>query len=271
MMAWIKLSRRLLGDVVWRMTDGQRVVFVTMLLSADWQPQLWRCVKCNDTHELPAGSFCESLTTLATLARVNRSTANRAIQRLIQQNVIFAKSRNRCHAVYVFRNWAKYQEVETATETPPKHRRNSTRTPNREEKEEGKKKERTVPAGGDTKARTATPASEAATALASKWMDRLDTNDQSSADRRKRLPAWATTLDKCHGRGHSWPDLAALIDWIAADDFWSDNCQSALKLLRKDKDKELYLDVLMKRSTKKPKLRSKGLITDPNDPAWDEV
>lgn len=145
---WIKIHRALLKGTTWqRLTGEQAKAMIGLLLQVNFEPARWTCPKCGDVLDVPAGGTCKTIRTLAEDASVSRGTMERTMNHLGRAHAAHSTHTRRCHRIYVFKNWDKYQAPGTAVGQPWDNR--GTTVGHIKEREEGK--ERKEPTSGRAK------------------------------------------------------------------------------------------------------------------------
>lgn len=104
---WIKLHRCLLDKAVWQcLTEGQRVVMITILLLADREERHWMWQ--GNKYDLKPGQFVTSLESLSRKARVSVQTVRGALKNLKKLGFATYETTNRNTLITVL-NWDIYQ------------------------------------------------------------------------------------------------------------------------------------------------------------------
>lgn len=234
---YLKLWRTLPDSPVWSLTTAQRIVFVTILLEANWKPGIFRAD--GKTTRVRRGEFITSLNRLAGKAGVSKSCVVRALKSLSDLGTIETTPARKWTAICVV-NYERYQRNEqegdtnsiptaipVATPLPSTYEGTSS-SPNRRRK----KKE------GTTKGRSLEPPPEAielATSLFESIRARQpDNKSVQSCNRDKTIALWANAFRLAHNQdGRSWEDLKEVLAWSQRDPFWQANILSAAKLREK--------------------------------------
>ena len=128
---WIKLHRCLLDKAVWQcLTEGQRVVMITILLLADREERHWMWK--GKKYDLQPGQFITSLGSLSKKARVSVQTVRSALEKLEVLEFITRETTNRSTLITVL-NWDVYQRNDTEVNTPAnKQATNKQQTSNKQ-------------------------------------------------------------------------------------------------------------------------------------------
>ena len=107
---WIKLHRCLLDKAVWQcLTEGQRVVMITILLLAGHEERHW--MWNGEKYDLQPGQFITSRGNLAKKAGVSIQTVRGALENLEKLEFITKETTKRNTLITVL-NWGVYQDRE---------------------------------------------------------------------------------------------------------------------------------------------------------------
>ncbi len=254
MNGWIKIHREMLQSATWlALTARQKVIMIYLLFEAGWKEKKRYCSRCCKKITVPVGGIFKSLTELSEKYEEPRSSIYATILKLekldFTERVI-----NDCHVIYVIKNYHKYQYDINVTggETERKRNENGTQTERSLYLKKLRSKEDLIKLDVE-KFHEEIP-------IAEYWMDKLPYfNTKSSRD--ATLPKWLDALEKLHRiDGHNYRDIRDLIELIVDDtgsqgswNGWAKNCQSPMKLRKKNKDGIPYFDYIKsKLNTPKP-------------------
>lgn len=106
---WIRLYRELLDKAVWQLNDAQRIVFITILLSANHSERQWLW-KGKQFSVMP-GQFVTSLPNLAAKARTSEQSVRTALNNLKNLGFLTWESTATGRLITIT-NWGLYQSKE---------------------------------------------------------------------------------------------------------------------------------------------------------------
>lgn len=250
---WIKLWRSLLKDALWMaMTDSQRVALVGLLLSVNWEEKDHICPRCWKKITVGPGMTTKSIRDLSRGIGVSRKVMHGVLQKLDAIGFLRrekSENRGQCHCLYIINNWEKYQGENEGWD-----RRGDSEGDNLGDNlgdSEGdryyikkvknislcSKSEDSEPSDPPKKPKTVAPlpteAHEMADLLRECIVEEKPDHKLAKVDWLKspQRDKWAKDFDLMNRRdGRSWEDIAEIIRWVAQDDFWGPNVQSAGKL-----------------------------------------
>ena len=103
---WVAVHRALLNSAVWRLPDGQRIVYVTLLLLVNHAATTWtwRGQKCS----AQPGQLVTSSEKLAAAAGVTRQTVRTALKNLTQMGALTNES-TKSGMLITLTNWGLHQ------------------------------------------------------------------------------------------------------------------------------------------------------------------
>jgi len=132
---WIKLHRSILEDPVWTTANPeQKVVLMTVLLSASHEPRQWAWE--GKKFEVQPGQFVTSLSNLATKAGVSIQSVRSAIARFEKLDILTNESTKTGRLISI-KKWRTYQDT---ADTPNKEAsKDPTKTQQLSRMKEGKK------------------------------------------------------------------------------------------------------------------------------------
>ena len=110
MNGWVRLHRQLLDSPTWKLPDGHRVVWITILLLANHKTNQWWNGSALET--IVPGTFITSQQHLAEAAGVTRRVVQKAIKNLNALDSIRFKTRFKKYSLIEVVNWPSYQHEE---------------------------------------------------------------------------------------------------------------------------------------------------------------
>ncbi|MBM4149895.1 MAG: hypothetical protein FJ224_12765 [Lentisphaerae bacterium] len=238
---YTKLFSSLLTSSVWSCDDKVRIMWITMLVSAD-----------------ATGHVSGTIPGMAAMARMSLEDAERAIQ-VLEGTDAYSRTRTHegrrllpCDGGWCVTNYARYREMRD-----PAMRTEQNRQAQRRWRERNRKPETVSPRkpeishGKPESAQAspeASPSPKEAALLSSEPSFRLsglllDLILARKPDfKRPKLERWAQVVDRMMRLDHRTPErIEAVIRWSQADDFWQNNILSAEKLRKQFDQLELKM------------------------------
>lgn len=138
---WIKLHRCLLDKAVWQcLTEGQRVVMITILLLAGHEERHWMWK--GNKYDLQPGQFITSRGNLAKKAGVSVQTVRGALENLEKLEFI-TKETTKSNTLITVLNWDVYQEREEKN-NPTNNQRTTNKQPTNNQRTTTNKNDKNV-------------------------------------------------------------------------------------------------------------------------------
>lgn len=132
---WIKLHRKVLDNPIVCKDAETFAIWIYMLLSAAHEGT--DVVFRGKRQHLEPGQFLSSIRQISAKLGVERSKTYRAIKLLKSETQIETQESNK-NTLFTIKNWSKYQAVETQDDTQVRHKRDTSETQNKNDKNDNK-------------------------------------------------------------------------------------------------------------------------------------
>jgi hypothetical protein len=224
---WVKIYRSIL-TWEWYSDINVRVLFIHLLLKANHAPNRWQGI------EIQAGQLVTSLSRLEQETGLSQKKIRNALKKLEKTGEL-GTQKGRAYTLITICNYARYQG-DTVEEGTPKgtqrahegHTRGTQRATNKNDKNDKNDKKNIPVAFSNEQAKKLND--WAAPFFHEKYLG------QKSLEVFDKL----TRID-----GYQPEQIQKAIEWARADDFWSSNFLSPVKLRNKDKNGVKYIDVFL--------------------------
>lgn len=250
MEGWVKIYRSLL-TWEWYSDINVRVLFIHLLLKANHAPNRWQGI------EIQAGQLVTSLSRLEKETGLSQKKIRNALKKLEKTGELVTQ-KGRAYTVITICNYESYQGGVMERGTPKGtrgahegHTKGTQRATNKNDKNEKNNKNNNIPVAVS--------------------------NEQA-----KKLNDWAVPFfhKKYLGQkslevfdkltridGYQPEQIQKAIEWARADDFWSSNFLSPVKLRNKDKNGVKYIDIFLAKLLKNGKNRGHNKEAT----SWDQL
>lgn len=132
---WIKLHRKVLDNPIVCKDAETFAIWMYMLLMAAHEGT--DVVFKGKRQHLEPGQFLSSIRQISAKLKVDRTKTYRAIKLLKSESQIETQESNK-NTLFTIKNWAKYQTGETQNETQVRHKRDTSETQNKNDKNDNK-------------------------------------------------------------------------------------------------------------------------------------
>ncbi len=249
-------------EVMWRngfaksLTGEQLKAFLGFVTLTEIKSQKFYCPECKAHTVIPAGATNLSQREIAQRVHVTRQVLRGLFKKLEDFGLLEITHPNQkpyCHCIYALTSLDTFdlgsmlKQPTSTTHRENQHTIYSTNTSTR--------------TNTNTKVCDLNSYPFQAHDIANKWMDSLDEYKTHEDLKKKHLPTWLDALDKLNriDKLH-WDDIDILVDLILADNHpgeswtgWFNNCQSPVKLRKKNKEDFPYHMVIKRKLANKPK------------------
>lgn len=106
---YVFLAREILKSSLWRRRVEDRVVAITSIVLANYQPAVWHDKRSNRDEDLGRGQFIRSFDTLSERCGLSVKTVRTSVKRLEDLKFLTRKARS-CYSVFTIPKYAAYQD-----------------------------------------------------------------------------------------------------------------------------------------------------------------
>lgn len=253
---WLKVYRKMKDSRVWHYTDAQFKVWMTILLSVNWD-ESWARVG-GEEKKLEPGQMVTSRQHLANESGVSGDIVYTTWEKLEEHSMIHRESHNDGTLITVL-NWDKYQQrgkpghsdthSDSHNDSYNESYNESYTHKEVQEREEHKESTRSDSDESGTPDRSKEGLSDEYGDMAVRATDYLRDQITQFNERTpvpdwgtKNMESWVQAMDRLNrlgppggDNGYSWKEIRKIVDWIFTEDsrqsrFWAKNVQSATGL-----------------------------------------